>query len=356
MTSGTDIPLESPGSDSTRELRRPRDGRMLAGVSAGLAEYFGLRPAVYRIAFAALALVGGAGILLYVVAALVIPAEGADESIAEDFLRRHRDRPVLLIGLAIAAVCAISIASSPGRDWGWPLLGPAWIVLLVVAGLALWTVSRRDEVTDTAAERRRRPRSLFLPGLGVLLAAGGLLVLLDVVDAVDVPLDVVLAGGLVAAGALIATGAFFHRAAGLVPLGLVLLAGVAAAAPATVGEGPIGDRTFHPRTVESLRSEYDIRIGQLELDLSDLRDLPPGDTHVEADAGIGNVVVVVPEDVAVDVLADADYGEVEVFDVTEDGRDASLRSTESGSAGAEGRLVVDAHVWAGRVEVLREAD
>ena len=104
--------------------------------------------------------------------------------------------------------------------------------------------------------------------------------------------------------------------------------------------------------VTGIRSEYDIRIGQLELDLSDLRDLPPGDTHVEADGGIGNVVVVVPEDVAVDVRADADYGEVEVFDVTEDGRNASLRATESGSSSAEGRLVIDAHVWAGRVEIL----
>ena len=42
-----------------RRLTRPREGRWLAGVSAGLGRYFDLSPAVYRIAFVALALAGG---------------------------------------------------------------------------------------------------------------------------------------------------------------------------------------------------------------------------------------------------------------------------------------------------------
>jgi phage shock protein PspC (stress-responsive transcriptional regulator) len=65
-----------------RRLSRPRDGRWLAGVAAGLGEYFELSPAVYRIAFVALALAGGTGILLYVAAWLVMPEEGETESIA----------------------------------------------------------------------------------------------------------------------------------------------------------------------------------------------------------------------------------------------------------------------------------
>ena len=63
-----------------RKLVRPTEGRWVGGVAAGLGAYFGLSPMVYRIAFAALALAGGAGLLLYVAAWLVIPDEGDTES------------------------------------------------------------------------------------------------------------------------------------------------------------------------------------------------------------------------------------------------------------------------------------
>ena len=54
---------------------------------AGLGEYFDLSPLVYRIGFGALALAGGTGILLYVAAWLVIPEEGAEDSIAASAIR-----------------------------------------------------------------------------------------------------------------------------------------------------------------------------------------------------------------------------------------------------------------------------
>ena len=60
--------------------------RMVAGVAAGAAEYFDLDVTVVRIAFVALAFLGGAGIPVYLAAWLLVPEEGADASIAEDFL------------------------------------------------------------------------------------------------------------------------------------------------------------------------------------------------------------------------------------------------------------------------------
>ena len=48
------------------------NNRMLCGVCAGIAEYFGIDPTIVRLVWAALAL-SGTGILLYIVAALVIP-------------------------------------------------------------------------------------------------------------------------------------------------------------------------------------------------------------------------------------------------------------------------------------------
>ena len=46
--------------------------RMICGVCAGVAEYFGIDPTIVRLIWAALAL-SGTGILLYIVAAIVMP-------------------------------------------------------------------------------------------------------------------------------------------------------------------------------------------------------------------------------------------------------------------------------------------
>ena len=48
------------------------NNRMLCGVCAGLAEYLGIDPTVVRLIWAALGLTG-TGVLLYIIAALVMP-------------------------------------------------------------------------------------------------------------------------------------------------------------------------------------------------------------------------------------------------------------------------------------------
>ena len=48
------------------------DNRMICGVCAGIAEYLGIDPTVVRLIWAALGLTG-TGILLYIIAALVMP-------------------------------------------------------------------------------------------------------------------------------------------------------------------------------------------------------------------------------------------------------------------------------------------
>ena len=55
---------------------------MLAGVASGIARYTGIDVLIVRIAFAALTFLGGAGIPLYLVCWLLIPAEGSGQSIA----------------------------------------------------------------------------------------------------------------------------------------------------------------------------------------------------------------------------------------------------------------------------------
>ncbi len=60
----------------SRKLYRSRNNRMIAGVCAGLAEYFGVDPTVIRLLFAAGALIGfGSFILIYIVMFVVVPEE-----------------------------------------------------------------------------------------------------------------------------------------------------------------------------------------------------------------------------------------------------------------------------------------
>ena len=68
-----------------RLLRRAADGRVLGGVAAGLAAYFALNVTHVRIALVALSFLGGAGIPLYLAAWLLIPEEGSDIAIADEF-------------------------------------------------------------------------------------------------------------------------------------------------------------------------------------------------------------------------------------------------------------------------------
>lgn len=69
-----------------RALQRPYRDRMLAGVAIGIAGYLGIDVLLVRIGFAVLALVGGAGLPVYLAAWLLIPEEDASQSIASELL------------------------------------------------------------------------------------------------------------------------------------------------------------------------------------------------------------------------------------------------------------------------------
>ncbi len=83
--------MNEPSSNGTKRLYRPRDGRVVAGVCAGLAAYFGVDPTLVRLAFALVTVFGGLGVLIYLCAWVVIPEEGGDgSSIAETFANKRR--------------------------------------------------------------------------------------------------------------------------------------------------------------------------------------------------------------------------------------------------------------------------
>ena len=83
--------MTEPSSNGTKRLYRIREGRVVAGVCAGLAAYFGIDPTLVRLAFALFTIFGGAGVLLYLVAWIVIPEDDGDgSSIAQNFVSKRR--------------------------------------------------------------------------------------------------------------------------------------------------------------------------------------------------------------------------------------------------------------------------
>ncbi len=79
------------GMEGRKRLIRPRDGRMVAGVCAGIGEYLGIDANVIRVLFAALTIFSaGVGALVYLVAWAVVPEEGEKKSIAENYLNKDK--------------------------------------------------------------------------------------------------------------------------------------------------------------------------------------------------------------------------------------------------------------------------
>ena len=56
-----------------KKLYKSRDNRMISGVCAGIAEYFNMDPTIIHLAWVLFSLLGGSGLLAYIIAAIIIP-------------------------------------------------------------------------------------------------------------------------------------------------------------------------------------------------------------------------------------------------------------------------------------------
>ena len=196
------------------------------------------------------------------------------------------------------------------------------------------------------------PRSVLVPvTLSLLAIAAGVLALAGV--SLQTSLAVLL---LVTGGALV-VGASRGRARWLIPVGLILAVGLMGAT--AVGDIPVrggaGERVYRPASLVEVLSPYRLAAGSLTVDLAGLDPTelnPVAATEVVASVGAGDLVLVVPEGVGVDLDAHVGVGELELLGRSWGGADLGQRLVESEPAGG-GRLVVRARVGLGHLEVRR---
>jgi phage shock protein C len=62
-------------SEARKKLMRPQVGRKIAGVCAGVAEYFDLDVTLVRVVWLILAVCGGGGLIAYLIGWIVMPSE-----------------------------------------------------------------------------------------------------------------------------------------------------------------------------------------------------------------------------------------------------------------------------------------
>lgn len=80
-------------STETKQLRRTRSGRMVAGVCSGAAEYLGVDANILRLVLAVLTVVsGGTAAAIYVAGWLLIPEEGQTNSIVQDLINKQQQK------------------------------------------------------------------------------------------------------------------------------------------------------------------------------------------------------------------------------------------------------------------------
>lgn len=191
---------------------------------------------------------------------------------------------------------------------------------------------------------------------GGLVALFGVAWLLEVLDAVEVPWDVFLPGGLILIGVVLLMNARSGASqGGLIATGIVLTVVLALGSAVDFPiSGGVGERREEPTTEAQLREGYRLGIGQLTVDLTELPlgQIPVrGTVRLRARVGIGQLVVIVPEGLQVRAEARAGLGNVRVFDVEGSGFDVERTVGPGQDATPSLELVLS--VGIGQVEVRR---
>lgn len=375
MTETTTAPA-APAPSPSRPLYRDPSHSTFAGVCSAIARYTDTDPVIWRVLAVVLTVFGGTGAVLYVLGWLLIPKIGEPASAAEQALRLPRAQQSTLLRIVVLVLLALGLLAV--LDHGDGLAAVA--VLAVVAFLVHRDRQGRPVVPPYAGPvsgpgpaqeqaepptwtapaawpepppSTRRPRSrLGAVTLSVAALVSGGLVLARTYGADGLTPARILAVALLVVAAGLVVGTWIGRARWLVLIGILLSLALAATAatddPSDALRGGIGDRTW-VATQSQPSQTFRLGIGEATLDLT---DLPTSGTHqvIRAHVGAGHLIVLVPSDVPVRVVAKADIGEIHEFGESIADGDDVQRTLSYGPAG-DPRVEVEADVTFGQVEV-----
>jgi phage shock protein PspC (stress-responsive transcriptional regulator) len=334
---------QASGAPPRKRLTRSREDRVIAGVCGGLARYFNVDPVFVRIAAVAVAFVGGAGLLLYLAALLLMPSDEGTAVVETSGQGRNR-------ALVIAGIAALLLVAWPFLVGGGLFLAGVGIplALLVGTGVLVWWLVSGEGPSGDARDVARRAAL----GIGVLILS--CIVFFGGAFAAAAGPDWLVPTLVVVAGAAVVAGAFLKPIRWLVPpaLALALAAGTITAAGIDF-DGGVGEVEYSPASTTDLKDRYELGMGELVIDLRET-DLPAGDVPLELDLGVGDAVVIVPDDVCVATSADVGVGNVNMFGRDNGGIDIDFEDTPDAAPDVT-RLVLDAEIGLGelRVEDLR---
>ena len=132
----------------TRPMRLPRQSPV-AGVASGFGRRYGVDPVLIRVAFVVSTIFGGAGIVLYLAAWLLLPPVGDPVSPAEGLLNRGRSSqsPTRTIVLIVALVIAMTTMGPVGVGLGGS--GVISFALMVAGWWLLYMRQPQPPIDDT---------------------------------------------------------------------------------------------------------------------------------------------------------------------------------------------------------------
>ena len=373
---------------------------MFAGVCGGLGEYFGVDPILVRLVFAVLALLGGAGVGLYLAAWLLIPLEGDPQSVGEEAMAKatayidrefgsEKDRSWLWITLLV--IGGLIVISNLGH-MGWYDGAWFWAILLIAGGIWLYrqdtyevrtpegiapewpvdpaNVSMATATTATGATTavqpapvprpapRVRPVKVKTPSsrlgrytVAIGLVALGTMALFDNAGTFDFSPGQYTAAALVTVGAGLIIGSIWGRARSLIFLGLLLIPFVLVADSTEIPfSRGTGERFYNPTSPEQLAADHELFAGYMAFDLNDM-EWGSGPVNIEASVFMGQLEVFVPRGVDVRFDGHVEMGGIHLFDRERTGTDVSLTLDED--TGDVPQLILNADVFMGEVVVHR---
>jgi phage shock protein PspC (stress-responsive transcriptional regulator) len=314
---------------TTRHLRRRISDRVLGGVAGGLGDYFNIDPLLVRIAFVGLMIFGGAGLVLYVIGWLLIPAEGRDASPVESFLHtlglNARRLLWIALGLALAFLVVAAVSRGDGYVYFWPLGFSIDTFMLLAVGIVVTGIvvlrgrnaaTSQPTVVAAAPVAKAPPRPpsplAWYIYAAVLLGIGVLAIVSQLTDR-DVSPGQFFGAALVVLGIGLVVGAWWGRARILILVAILLAPmGVVGSFLTAPLEGGIGEHTFAPVTAAEVQDEYRSLGGRLTLDLTQLIT-SPRDIHIAASVAVGQLMVILPEGASIELRTRVGAGDVIVL-------------------------------------------